>query len=124
MSVGAGVINVALSIILVQRVGVTGVTLGTLIATSLVTLIFVMPYVLRVIGLRSFWWAVQGCWCTRCSILAWGRASSGASQALVIGDGIQLQDQHEALLGIFVSSYIRCTAVISLTEVNASINRR
>ena len=113
MSVGAGVINVALSIILVQRVGVAGVTLGTLIATSLVTLIFVMPYVLRVIGLgigkalkdaflpvllpaipmtivlvilqqviqtpswlRSFWWAIQGYWCTRCSILAWGRASS------------------------------------------------
>ena len=51
MSVGAAVINVALSIVLVQRVGVAGVALGTLIATSLVTLIFVMPYVLRVIGL-------------------------------------------------------------------------
>jgi O-antigen/teichoic acid export membrane protein len=50
ISVGMGLANVALSILLVQSFGVTGVALGTLIPTTVGCLGFVLPYSMRVIG--------------------------------------------------------------------------
>lgn len=46
----SGLSNLALSIILVRTLGLTGVALGTLIPTALVCLGFVMPYCASVIG--------------------------------------------------------------------------
>jgi O-antigen/teichoic acid export membrane protein len=54
----AGLLNLALSLILVRRYGVTGVALGTLIPVALENLAFVMPYTLRKIGV-SFPQAVR-----------------------------------------------------------------
>lgn len=52
MSACSAVANLALSIALVKGLGVTGVALGTLIPTTAVSLGLVMPYVMRVIGIR------------------------------------------------------------------------
>lgn len=50
MALADGVTNVALSIVLVQHLGVVGVALGTLAPMTVETLGLVMPYVWRVIG--------------------------------------------------------------------------
>lgn len=47
---GAALANLALSIALVSRFGVTGVALGTLVPTTVVCLGFIMPYAMRIIG--------------------------------------------------------------------------
>jgi O-antigen/teichoic acid export membrane protein len=52
MSIGNGVANIALSVLLVQRLGVVGVALGTLVPMTVESLGFVLPYALRVIGVR------------------------------------------------------------------------
>lgn len=49
--VGA-LVNLFLSIVLVQRYGVIGVAFGTLIATSVECFAFALPYAMRVIGVR------------------------------------------------------------------------
>jgi O-antigen/teichoic acid export membrane protein len=49
LSVGAALANLALSIVLVQRIGVLGVALGTLAPTAIVNLCGVLPYALRVL---------------------------------------------------------------------------
>jgi len=51
MSMISGVTNLFLSIVLVQRIGLAGVALGTLIPTTIICLGFVHPYVIRVIKL-------------------------------------------------------------------------
>lgn len=51
MSLISGVTNLILSVILVQRIGLAGVALGTLIPTTVICLGFVHPYVIRVIKL-------------------------------------------------------------------------
>jgi O-antigen/teichoic acid export membrane protein len=53
MTIGAGVANVGLSVLLVNRLGLMGVALGTLIPTTIVCLGFVTPYAMRVIGVRA-----------------------------------------------------------------------
>jgi len=45
--------NLALSIVLVRSMGVTGVALGTLIPTSVASLGFILPYAMRVIGVSG-----------------------------------------------------------------------
>jgi O-antigen/teichoic acid export membrane protein len=50
MTIGSGIANVILSIILVNYMGLIGVALGTLIPTSVVSICFVAPYAMRVIG--------------------------------------------------------------------------
>ena len=50
MSIISGLSNLALSIILVKKIGVMGVALGTLIPTFIVCVGFVHPYVIRMIG--------------------------------------------------------------------------
>jgi O-antigen/teichoic acid export membrane protein len=55
VALGAGVLNLALSVILVQRVGAVGVALGTLIA-SLAACALVLPYTLRRVGVSSLRW--------------------------------------------------------------------
>ena len=50
MTVGSGIANLALSILLVNRLGLLGVALGTLIPTTVICLGFVTPYAMRVIG--------------------------------------------------------------------------
>jgi O-antigen/teichoic acid export membrane protein len=50
MTIGSGVANLILSILLVQRFGLTGVALGTLLPTTIICLGFVTPYAMRVIG--------------------------------------------------------------------------
>jgi len=49
MSIVSGVSNLVLSLILVQKIGLTGVALGTLFPTCIVCLGFVHPYVIRMI---------------------------------------------------------------------------
>jgi O-antigen/teichoic acid export membrane protein len=50
MAFCSGIANLALSLILVRHLGITGVALGTLIPTTIFSLGFVMPYAIRVIG--------------------------------------------------------------------------
>ena len=50
MTVAAGIANLILSILMVQRFGLLGVALGTLLPTSIICLGFVIPYAMRVIG--------------------------------------------------------------------------
>lgn len=50
ISMATGIANLALSIALVQSLGLAGVALGTLIPTTLESLVFVIPYTCRVIG--------------------------------------------------------------------------
>jgi len=50
MTIGSGVGNLILSILLVQRFGLMGVALGTLLPTTIICLGFVTPYAMRVIG--------------------------------------------------------------------------
>jgi len=50
MTIGSGIANITLSILLVSRFGLLGVALGTLIPTTIVCLGFVIPYAMRVIG--------------------------------------------------------------------------
>jgi O-antigen/teichoic acid export membrane protein len=52
MALANGISNVVLSILLVQRFGVIGVAFGTLIPISLETVVLVMPYTWRVLGIR------------------------------------------------------------------------
>ncbi len=49
-SLGSGVANLLLSLVLVQYIGLAGVALGTLIPTAVECLGFVLPYALRVNG--------------------------------------------------------------------------
>jgi O-antigen/teichoic acid export membrane protein len=50
MTIAAGIANLILSILLVQRFGLLGVALGTLLPTTIICLGFVFPYAMRVIG--------------------------------------------------------------------------
>jgi O-antigen/teichoic acid export membrane protein len=50
MTIASGVSNLILSILLVNRLGLTGVALGTLIPTTIICIGFVTPYAMRVIG--------------------------------------------------------------------------
>jgi hypothetical protein len=56
MSLLSGVGNLALSLVLVRVMGLTGVALGTLIPTSIVCLGIILPYSMRVtgVGVREF----------------------------------------------------------------------
>lgn len=49
MSIISGLSNLGLSLVLVQKMGLTGVALGTLLPTTVICLGFVHPYVIRVI---------------------------------------------------------------------------
>jgi O-antigen/teichoic acid export membrane protein len=53
MSLLSGLANLGLSLILVQSLGLAGVALGTLIPTTLMTLLFVVPYSMRLIGVSA-----------------------------------------------------------------------
>jgi O-antigen/teichoic acid export membrane protein len=50
MTIGSGIANLTLSILLVNRLGLMGVALSSLIATTVICLGFVTPYAMRVIG--------------------------------------------------------------------------
>jgi O-antigen/teichoic acid export membrane protein len=50
MAICSGIANLALSLILVRQWGLIGVALGTLIPTTIISLGFVLPYAIRVIG--------------------------------------------------------------------------
>jgi O-antigen/teichoic acid export membrane protein len=50
MTIASGVSNLILSILLVTRLGLMGVALGTLVPTTIICLGFVTPYAMRVIG--------------------------------------------------------------------------
>jgi O-antigen/teichoic acid export membrane protein len=49
-SLGSGLLNVVISIILVQPLGLTGVALGSLIPTTLECFCFILPYSMKIIG--------------------------------------------------------------------------
>jgi O-antigen/teichoic acid export membrane protein len=51
MSLGAAILNLAISIVLAPRLGLFGVALGTLIPTIIVILGFIQPYILRTISI-------------------------------------------------------------------------
>jgi O-antigen/teichoic acid export membrane protein len=57
-SLASGLANLILSLILVQRIGLLGVALGTLIPVTIEALFFVLPYAMREIGVRP-WEAVR-----------------------------------------------------------------
>jgi peptidoglycan biosynthesis protein MviN/MurJ (putative lipid II flippase) len=50
ISIASGLANVVLSIVLVRRLGLTGIALGTLIPTSVECLLIILPYSTQVIG--------------------------------------------------------------------------
>jgi O-antigen/teichoic acid export membrane protein len=50
MAICGGLANLALSLLLVRQFGLLGVALGTLIPTTIISLGFVLPYAIRVIG--------------------------------------------------------------------------
>jgi O-antigen/teichoic acid export membrane protein len=50
LTLASGIGNLAMSIILIAFLGLTGVALGTLISTTIVCLLFVLPYALRVMN--------------------------------------------------------------------------
>ncbi len=52
IAISSGIINLGLSILLVQHLGVTGVALGTLIPTTIANLVFVAPYAMRTLGVN------------------------------------------------------------------------
>jgi O-antigen/teichoic acid export membrane protein len=52
-AVASAAVNLALSILLLSRVGLAGVALGTLIPTAVGSVGFVLPYTLRVLGVSS-----------------------------------------------------------------------
>lgn len=51
IAIGSGLANLVLSLLLVRPLGLTGVALGTLIPATAESLIFVLPYTWRVMGL-------------------------------------------------------------------------
>jgi O-antigen/teichoic acid export membrane protein len=53
MTIASGVSNLILSILLVSRLGLIGVALGTLVPTTIICLGFVTPYAMRVIGITA-----------------------------------------------------------------------
>jgi O-antigen/teichoic acid export membrane protein len=53
MAIFTGIANLVLSLILVQRLGLIGVALGTLIPTTIFALGFTLPYAIRVIGVTA-----------------------------------------------------------------------
>jgi O-antigen/teichoic acid export membrane protein len=53
ISIASGLANLLLSLILVQKVGIIGVALGTLVPTSIECLALVMPYAMNVIGISA-----------------------------------------------------------------------
>lgn len=53
ITIGSGIANLILSIFLVNRLGLMGVALGTLIPTTVVCIGFVAPYAMRVIGVST-----------------------------------------------------------------------
>jgi O-antigen/teichoic acid export membrane protein len=53
VSVGTGLANLALSMVLVQRFGLTGVALGTLLPTTVACLGLTLPYTMNVLGVRT-----------------------------------------------------------------------
>jgi len=53
VSVGTGLANLALSVALVQSLGLTGVALGTLLPTTIACLGLVLPYSMHVIGVST-----------------------------------------------------------------------
>ncbi len=52
ISICTGILNLILSIILVQYIGLTGVALGTLIPTTIFCLGFVLPFTLRLLDIK------------------------------------------------------------------------
>jgi O-antigen/teichoic acid export membrane protein len=62
ISIGSGVVNLVLSLLLVQRYGVIGVALGTLIPATLETLLLKLPLARRAIGVSWREVAAQMFW--------------------------------------------------------------
>ncbi len=52
-SIASGLVNLGLSLALVRPLGVTGVALGTLIPTSIVCFVFIMPHTMRILDIRA-----------------------------------------------------------------------
>jgi hypothetical protein len=50
--VGAALANLTMTIVLVRRLGLTGVDLGTLLATAVVCLGFILPHAMRTLGVN------------------------------------------------------------------------
>jgi O-antigen/teichoic acid export membrane protein len=53
IALATGVVNVGLSIVLVQPYGLTGVAVGTLLPSVVASILFVLPYTLRTIGIGA-----------------------------------------------------------------------
>ena len=53
MTICTGIGNLILSILLVSRLGLAGVALGTLIASTIVAFGFMLPYSMRIIGVST-----------------------------------------------------------------------
>jgi O-antigen/teichoic acid export membrane protein len=53
MTIASGIVNLVLSVILVNYIGLLGVALGTLIPTTIICIGFVAPYAMRVIGVSG-----------------------------------------------------------------------
>lgn len=51
-SLASGILNLVMSIVLVQRLGIVGVAVGTLVPTAVETMGFIMPYTMWVLGVK------------------------------------------------------------------------
>ena len=94
ISIGSGVVNLVLSLILVQRYGVIGVALGTLIPATLETLLLKLPLARREIGVswrevgtQMFWPALGPAVPTLLVLLALRAIWAPASLAAVAATG-------------------------------------
>ena len=69
MTIGSGLANFILSLLLVNRLGLLGVALGTLIPTTVVCLGLVTPYAMRVMGVRAREMSARVMWPTLLPII-------------------------------------------------------
>ena len=52
IAIGSGIVKLIVTILLVRPYGLSGVALGTLLPNGIETLVFVLPYTLRILGIN------------------------------------------------------------------------
>ena len=82
MTIASGIANLTLSILLVNRLGLLGVALGTLIPTTVICLGFVTPYAMRVIGTSARDMYTRVLWPSLIPIIPMGILMIGLREAL------------------------------------------
>lgn len=103
-SIISGLTNLGLSIMLVQRVGVLGVAIGTLVPTTIEALLVVTPYTLRVLGIPL----------REVIVKTWVPALSAIVPAAVILVAIRVWFDLTSLPALLVGSMLGSTAYLAV----------